>query len=102
MSSVASTTRPEASPEVVVETGRVLLGIPVVPGVGAGPVVRPAERPRLPEVTDADTVAEADRAGELERFQTAAGVVAGRLDSRSAARVRRRRRGAAGHCGPGP
>lgn len=80
MSSVA--TPPSAS--AASSGGRALAGIPVVPGVGAGPVVRPADRPRLPEVTGEPSVAEEARAGEVERFQAAAGVVAERLEGRAA------------------
>ncbi|MBC3763691.1 putative PEP-binding protein [Quadrisphaera oryzae] len=85
MSSVA--TPPSASTGLSAGTGpegRSLVGIPVVPGVGAGPVVRPADRPRLPEVTGEASVAEEARAGEVERFQAAAGVVAERLEGRAA------------------
>lgn len=83
MSSVATTPQSSGtSPQG--PTGRVLVGIPVVPGVGAGPVVRPADRPRLPEVTGEPSVAEEGRGAELERFQAAAQVVAGRLEGRAA------------------
>ncbi len=83
MSSVATTPQSSGtSPQG--PTGRVLVGIPVVPGVGAGPVVRPADRPRLPEVTGEPSVAEDARAAELVRFQAAAEVVAGRLEGRAA------------------
>jgi len=87
MSSVATTRQSSAHPSGASPqgpTGRVLVGIPVVPGVGAGPVVRPADRPRLPEVTGEPSVAEDARAAELERFQAAADVVAGRLEGRAA------------------
>ncbi|MGQ7298106.1 putative PEP-binding protein [Quadrisphaera sp. KR29] len=85
MSSVATPPSASAGPSVSTgPEGRSLLGIPVVPGVGAGPVVRPAERPRMPEVTGEPSVPEDARAGEVERFQAAAGVVAERLEGRSA------------------
>lgn len=57
-----------------------LVGTPVVPGVGFGPVVRPAPRPKLP---DAQELAEAERAVALERFNGAVGVVSQRLLDRA-------------------
>ncbi|PWJ50214.1 phosphoenolpyruvate--protein phosphotransferase [Quadrisphaera granulorum] len=77
MSSVA--TAPTAS----ASGGRALAGIPVVPGVGAGSVIRPAERPLLPQLTGEPAVSEEGRPAELERFQAAAGVVAERLEGRA-------------------
>ena len=72
-------TTPTDAPTVSPAT-RILVGTPVVPGSGAGPVVRPAPRPTLgePGVIGAD-----DRAAEAERFRTAAGVDADRLQERS-------------------
>jgi phosphotransferase system enzyme I (PtsI) len=63
---------------------RILTGTPVVPGVALGPVVRPTGAVRLPEA-DAAPVPEAGRAGERERFQAAADLVADRLAQRAAA-----------------
>ena len=63
-------------------TTRTLHGTPVVPGLAYGRVVRPAPAPSLPPATE---VAEADREAEVERFTTAAGVVADRLSARAAA-----------------
>jgi len=62
----------------------VLTGTPVVPGAALGPVIRPAGAVRLPSEDQPD-VAEADRAGEKERFAAAADTVAGRLADRAAA-----------------
>ena len=62
----------------------ILTGTPVVPGVALGPVVRPTGAVRLPEA-DAAPVPEAGRAGEKERFEAAAGLVADRLAQRAAA-----------------
>lgn len=81
MSSVAT---PPTATATAAAGHRQLTGIPVVPGVGAGPVVRPADRPRLPEATGEPTVAEDARPAEVERFQAAAGVVAERLEDRAA------------------
>lgn len=60
---------------------RSLAGAPVVPGVGYGPVIRPGRRTEVP--TDTSVVEEAERGTELERFRTAASVVAGRLRGRA-------------------
>ncbi|SDQ19139.1 putative PEP-binding protein [Quadrisphaera sp. DSM 44207] len=60
----------------------VLTGTPVVPGVGTGPVVRPAPRPALP--APAGDVPEAGRAAERERFTAASAAVADRLAARAA------------------
>ncbi|MGY1741315.1 MULTISPECIES: phosphoenolpyruvate--protein phosphotransferase [unclassified Blastococcus] len=62
----------------------VLTGTPVVPGVAWGPVVRPSGAVRLPD-EPAGPVAEAERAGEKERFAAAAAVVADRLAARAGA-----------------
>src|SRR5918997_36878 len=62
----------------------VLPGTPVVPGVAWGPVVRPSGTVLLPS-DDGAVVAEEERAGEKERFEAAAGVVADRLSQRAAA-----------------
>lgn len=55
-------------------------GVPVVPGVGYGPVIRPEPRPAIPAPT---TVAEADRAAEITRYDAAAATVAARLAERA-------------------
>nr|WP_300500132.1 phosphoenolpyruvate--protein phosphotransferase [uncultured Rhodococcus sp.] len=60
---------------------KVLRGTPVVPGVGYGPVIRPGSRPDVP--TDTSVIEEDAREAELERFRTAAAVVAGRLRGRA-------------------
>lgn len=57
-----------------------LVGTPVVPGVGVGPVVRPAPRPALPAARE---LAEAERTAALEKFNGAVGVVAERLTARA-------------------
>ncbi len=62
----------------------VLTGTPVVPGVALGPVIRPHGAVQLP-TEDAEPVAEADRAGQRERFSAAAELVATRLTERAAA-----------------
>src|SRR5688572_17728612 len=62
----------------------VLTGTPVVPGVALGPVVRPTGAVRLPG-PDAAPLPEAERAGNKERFEAAAVVVADRLAQRAAA-----------------
>jgi phosphotransferase system enzyme I (PtsI) len=62
----------------------VLTGTPVVPGVALGPVVRPTGTVRLPD-PDAAPLPEGERAGEKERFEAAAVVVADRLAQRAAA-----------------
>ncbi len=55
-------------------------GTPVVPGVGFGPVVRPAPRPKLPAAVE---LAETERASALELFNSAVTVVAQRLIQRA-------------------
>ncbi|MEU4605701.1 putative PEP-binding protein [Kribbella sp. NPDC023972] len=55
-------------------------GVPVVPGVGYGPVIRPEPRPAIPAPT---TVAEEDRAAEIARYDAAAATVATRLTERA-------------------
>ncbi|MFP5347820.1 MAG: phosphoenolpyruvate-utilizing N-terminal domain-containing protein, partial [Actinomycetes bacterium] len=60
-----------------------LTGTPVVPGVGYGPLVRPAPRPVAPAAgvgLDDD-----ERAAEVSRFTAAAATVGQRLASRAAA-----------------
>lgn len=58
-------------------------GVPVVPGVRYGPVIRPGKAPEVDLGTSQD-VAEADRAAEGERFTAAAAAVAARLRDRAA------------------
>ncbi len=65
-------------------SGPVLTGVPVVPGVAYGPVIRPGRHPGLDGVMAAPDVAEADREAETARFQTAATTVADRLRDRAA------------------
>ena len=62
-------------------TARVLSGTPVVPGIGFGPVIRPAPRPVVPPepVSIPDTAREA----EVARFESAVADVAERLRVRS-------------------
>ncbi|MEJ5913552.1 putative PEP-binding protein [Pseudokineococcus sp. 1T1Z-3] len=65
---------------------QVLRGTPVVPGVAVGPVVRPAPRPRLPEVPEdggAGVVPEEDRDAEIDHARAAAASVAERLTARA-------------------
>ncbi|KIQ20673.1 phosphoenolpyruvate-protein phosphotransferase [Rhodococcus sp. Leaf7] len=57
-------------------------GTPVVPGVGYGPVVRPAPRPSRPDT--ATEIAEDARDAEKERFRAAAAEVGRRLQARAA------------------
>ncbi len=57
-----------------------ITGTPVVPGVGFGPVVRPAPRPKLPTAVE---VAEAERALAVEAFNKAVETVAQRLLARA-------------------
>ncbi|MFV0458977.1 MAG: phosphoenolpyruvate--protein phosphotransferase [Actinomycetales bacterium] len=57
-----------------------LVGTPVVPGVGFGPVVRPAPRPKLPVAVE---LAEAERAKALEDYNEAVTTVAERLTERA-------------------
>ena len=61
----------------------VLTGTPVVPGVALGPVIRPSGAVQMPS-EDQPAVAEEARGAEKERFSAAAGVVAERLEQRSA------------------
>jgi phosphoenolpyruvate-protein phosphotransferase (PTS system enzyme I) len=64
-----------------------LSGTAVVPGVGYGPVVRPAPAPVLPDPAHAatgDAVAEEQRPRELQRFAEAAEAVAVRMQNRTA------------------
>lgn len=61
-------------------TDTIWKGVPVVPGVGYGPVIRPEPRPAVPAPT---TVAEADRAAEVSRYDEAAEAVARRLAERA-------------------
>ncbi|WP_072753322.1 putative PEP-binding protein [Rhodococcus maanshanensis] len=58
-----------------------LVGTPVVPGVGYGPVIRPGARPAIP-VRGAD-LPEADRLAEKQRFLRAVEVVSARLLARA-------------------
>jgi phosphoenolpyruvate-protein phosphotransferase (PTS system enzyme I) len=60
----------------------VLSGTPVVPGVGWGPVIRPAPAPVLPSEDPAATL---DVEQEVARFDDAASAVAKRLEDRVAA-----------------
>ncbi|WP_350275418.1 putative PEP-binding protein [Kribbella sp. HUAS MG21] len=62
-------------------TATVWKGVPVVPGVGYGPVIRPEPRPPVPAPV---TVAEADRDTEIARYDAAAATVAARLTERAA------------------
>ncbi|WP_156221829.1 phosphoenolpyruvate--protein phosphotransferase [Pseudactinotalea suaedae] len=58
-----------------------LQGTPVVPGIGYGPVVRPAPRPTVSGI--AAEVPEARREAERDRFRTAVTAVAARLEERA-------------------
>ncbi len=60
----------------------VLQGTPVVPGVGYGPVIRPAPRPQI--TTSSDVVPDTAREAEVARFDAAVEEVAGRLRARAA------------------
>jgi phosphotransferase system enzyme I (PtsI) len=74
---------PFTSPQSCDRSGHtVLRGVPVVPGVQYGPVIRPG---RLPALDDAGAreIAEADRAAEAARFAAAASAVAARLRDRA-------------------
>ena len=64
--------------------GSVLTGVPVVPGVAYGPVIRPGRHPVLDTAASAPDVAEGDRDAEVARFQSAATAVADRLRERAA------------------
>lgn len=59
---------------------RTLLGTPVVPGVGVGPVVRPAPRPTLPDLRQ---LRDAERDAALDSFSAAVGAVTERLTARA-------------------
>jgi phosphoenolpyruvate-protein phosphotransferase (PTS system enzyme I) len=65
------------------DTGPVLTGVPVVPGVAYAPVIRPGRHPVLDTVTAAPDVAEGDREAEAARFSAAVTAVADRLQDRS-------------------
>ncbi|TCN58192.1 phosphotransferase system enzyme I (PtsI) [Rhodococcus sp. SMB37] len=60
----------------------VLQGTPVVPGIGYGPVIRPAQRPQI--TTSSDVVPDTAREAEAARFEAAVDVVAARLRVRAA------------------
>jgi phosphotransferase system enzyme I (PtsI) len=62
-------------------TSTTLHGTPVVPGVGYGPVVRPAPRPTVSAI--APEVPEGRRDAERERFRAAVDAVAAGLDDRA-------------------
>lgn len=61
-------------------TSTTITGTPVVAGVGFGPVVRPAPRPKLP---DAMELAEAERATAMDTYQAAVSKVVSRLTERA-------------------
>ena len=65
-------------------SGSVLTGVPVVPGVAYGPVIRPGRHPVLETAASTPDVAEGDRDAEVTRFQAAAAAVADRLKERAA------------------
>lgn len=62
--------------------GTILTGVPVVPGTGHGPAIRPEPRPELP--AGGEPIAEEQRAEEAQRFAAAAAEVARRLTARAA------------------
>jgi len=62
-------------------TTTTLHGTPVVPGIGYGPVVRPAPRPTVSGT--AVEVPQSRRDAERDRFHAAVAAVAGRLDERA-------------------
>ena len=66
------------------ETGTVLTGVPVVPGVRYAPVIRPGRLPDLDELDPGGEVPEADRDAEAARFTAASAAVAERLRARAA------------------
>ena len=66
------------------ETGTVLTGVPVVPGVRFAPVIRPGRLPDLDELDPGGEVPEADRDAEAARFSAASSAVAERLRARAA------------------
>ncbi|WP_200828415.1 phosphoenolpyruvate--protein phosphotransferase [Mycobacterium sp. 3519A] len=63
--------------------GTVLRGVPVVPGVQYGPVIRPGRLPAV-DIADHAQIAEGDRPTEAARFAAAATAVADRLRDRAA------------------
>jgi phosphotransferase system enzyme I (PtsI) len=77
------TTSP-ASQHVDLPPGTVLAGVPVVPGVAYGPVIRPGRHPVLDLAAAAAEVAEPRREGEAARFAAAAEAVGERLRDRAA------------------
>ncbi len=66
------------------ESGTVLRGVPVVPGVGYAPVIKPGRLPGLDDLDSGTELAEADRPAGAERFKAAAATVADRLRDRAA------------------
>jgi len=64
-------------------SGTTLSGVPVVPGVAYGPVIRPGRHPALDSLTAAPDVAEGDRDAEVTRFGQAVTAVADRLNARA-------------------
>ncbi|MET0757506.1 MAG: phosphoenolpyruvate--protein phosphotransferase [Mycobacterium sp.] len=77
-----STPLHSAKPPTDCPAGTVLRGVPVVPGIQYGPVIRPG---RLPAIDDTGPdVEEADRPAEAGRFADAAATVANRLRERAA------------------
>ena len=64
--------------------GSSLTGVPVVAGVGYGPVIRPGRSPVLDGLDALPAVGESERPAEVARFVAAAGAVAGRLRERAA------------------
>jgi len=79
-SQTASTNGDAPAPKVP----RTLLGLAVVPGTGYGPAVRPAPRPSLPTAAEVAALAAGQMDAEVARFASAADLVAGRLEERSA------------------
>jgi phosphoenolpyruvate-protein phosphotransferase (PTS system enzyme I) len=63
--------------------GTVLTGVPVVAGVGYGPVIRPGRLPVLAGIDAAPDIEEPDRAAEAARFTASARAVADRLRERA-------------------
>lgn len=64
-----------------VDTARTLNGLPVVPGTGYGPAIRPEPRPDLP--SGGSPVPGQERRAEVARFSAAAAEVADRLTQRA-------------------
>ncbi|TGD89943.1 phosphoenolpyruvate--protein phosphotransferase [Mycolicibacterium sp. CH28] len=64
--------------------GRVLTGVPVVPGVRYAPVIRPGRLPAIDDLDPGGEVAEIERDAEAARFTAAAATVADRLRERAA------------------